>query len=694
MPVTDFTQLPQKQKMLTLAGTLLGMLLAALDQTIVSTAGPAIQNDLHIEPSLYVWLTTSYLVSSTVMTPVWGKLSDIYGRRTILVTGISIFLLGSLACGLSSTTQLLIAARVVQGLGAASLFTTAFAVVADLFTARERGKYSGIFGAVFGLSSVVGPLVGGFITDNISWHWCFYINLPIGAVALGVILTRMPPLKQEQDHKPKIDFIGALLFGVAVVPLLLALSFGKFDVKPNETGFLWTSPQILAMFAAFVVFLGAFIAWERRAPDAMIDLKLFGNKAFAIGNLASFVVGMSFLGAIVFLPLFMVNVVGLSATRSGLTTTPLTFGIVAANIISGQVSSRTGKYKFLIIGALLILMAGFAIMAFTVDVNATQAGMSLRMIIIGLGLGPAIPLFSLHISNAVEPRQIGAATSTSTLSRNLGSTIGIAIFGTFFGTTLTQAMTDRIAEATADVPPAFISQLRAPSTTSDQTPAGEEGTPAATAFDQKAIEQKIHDRFAAQRVVVDKAIGADDEAALAELAKTPNLDERMKAVVDGGGIAKVVGAGFAAQKQKLQEAFDKGPDAVAAVANDPTVSPGLAAKLKEIPPPALASPEARAQILAGISLGLDKARDDAIVGARAQALAGAKKGLDDAEAKAVATVGKIGAAMKQAFTDAIVRVYFVAIFFALFGLLVTLMLPELPLRGGPGGGAGRPPPSE
>ncbi len=690
--MTDYTQLPQKQKMLTLAGTLLGMLLAALDQTIVSTAGPAIQRDLHIEPSLYVWLTTSYLVASTVMTPVWGKLSDIYGRRTILVTGISIFLLGSFFCGVSTSTTQLIVARVVQGLGAASLFTTAFAVVADLFTARERGKYSGIFGAVFGLSSVIGPLVGGFITDTFNWHWCFFINLPIGAIALTVILTRMPSLKQEQDHKAKIDFTGALLFAVAVIPLLLALSFGKFDVKPGETGFLWTSPQILGMFGAFVVFAIAFIAWERRTPDAMIDVTMFRNKAYAIGNLASFVVGMSFLGAIVFLPLFMVNVVGLSATRSGLTTTPLTFGIVAANIISGQVSSRTGKYKFLIVGALLILMAGFAAMAFTVDVDATQGGMALRMVLIGLGLGPSIPLFSLHISNAVEPRQIGAATSTSTLSRNLGSTMGLAIFGTFFGTTLTAAMTDRIAAATQDVPPAFVSQLRSGTSSSDQTPAGEEGAPTSTTFDQVAIEKTIHERFAAQRIVLDKALDHDDEAALAELAKTPNLDERMKAMVDGGGIGKVVTAGFDAQKRKLKEAFDQGPDAVAALANDPTLSPGLAAKLKELPPPALAAPESRAAILAAISVGMDKARDDAIVAARANAKSGAGKGLDDAEAKAISTVGKVGAAMKQAFTDAIVRVYFVAIFFALFGLLVTLLMPELPLRGGPG--RSPPPPSE
>ncbi len=673
--MTDYTGLPHRQKVITLVGTLLAMLLAALDQTIVSTAGPAIQRDLHIDPSLYVWLTTSYLVASTVMTPMWGKLSDLFGRRKILVAGISIFLVGSLCCGAAQNTAELITARVVQGIGSASLFTTAFAIIADLFSPRERGKFAGLFGAVFGLSSVVGPLVGGFITDTLSWHWCFFINLPIGAVALGVILTRMPPLTQVQEHEAKVDFLGALLFALAIVPLLLALSFGKLELKPGTPGWLWGSPEIIGMFAAFVVFLAAFIIWELRVRDPMIDLRLFKSRPYAIGNAASFCVGMAFLGAIVFLPLFMVNVVGLSATASGLTTTPLTFGIVFGNIFAGQVSSRTGRYKPIILGALCVLMSGFAVMAFTVDSSATQMGMTLRMMLLGLGLGPSIPLFNLHISNAVSPDRIGAATSTATLARSLGSTMGLAIFGTVFGATLTHAMEDRMAVATAGVPPQFLARLMERPTTT------EEGHPS-THFDEAAVQARMHGSFAEQRALIEKAFGHDDVDALARLAKSPTLDERLRALVAQGGIAKSIGGGIALTKVKMATAVEGGPAGIAALETDPSVSPELRQRLSAISPAALATSADRTTVITAMNIQLDAVAEHAIAGARAATLAGANKGLDDAEQQARFTLSKVAQAMKEAFTDAITRVYFVGIFFALLGLLVSMTLPELPLRGG------------
>lgn len=687
--MTDHTQMPGRQKALTMLGALLGMLLAALDQTIVATAGPTIQRELHIAPSLYVWLTTSYLVSSTVMTPVWGKLSDLFGRRRILLAGISVFLLGSAACGVSQDATQLIVARVVQGLGAASLFTTAFAVIADIFTPRERGKYAGIFGAVFGLSSVVGPLLGGLITDTFGWHWCFFINLPIGLVAVVVIVTRMPPLVRTFDVRPTIDFGGAAFFGVAVVPLLLALSFGKTTLRDGEVGYLWASPQIIGLFVASAVGVAAFIAWERRAKDPLIDLHLFANRAFTIGNVASFATGLAFLGAIVFLPLFMVNVVGLSSTSAGLTTTPLTFGIVFGNIFSGQISSRTGKYKAIILGSQVILMAGFAVMAFTVTPDATQAGMTLRMILVGLGLGPAIPLFNLHISNAVAPHQIGAATSTATLSRSLGSTVGLAIFGTVFGTTLTQAMTTEIDVATKDLPPAMVQQMRALQQPASSTSTSEEA-PATTAFDAVAIKARIHERFAAQRATVDAALDGD-AAALGALKQEPNLDARLRAVVDAGGFDRAVGAAFDAAAVAVGAAFDDGPDAVSALRTNASLPAPLRARLAAIPAEALASPQTRAEAKAQVLAGLNAARGDAIAKAKADAKSAAAAGLVAVEERAVGAVDAIGAAIKRAFTSAVTQVYFVAIFFALAALLVSLLLPELPLRGGPGAA---PPPTE
>jgi EmrB/QacA subfamily drug resistance transporter len=683
--MTDHTRLTKQQKVMTMLGTLLGMLLAALDQTIVSTAGPSIQRDLHIEPSLYAWLTTSYLVASAVMTPVWGKLSDLFGRRRILVQGISVFLVGSLLCGLSQTTTQLIAARVVQGLGSAALFTTAFAVIADIFSPRERGRYAGLFGAVFGLSSVVGPLVGGLITDAFGWHWCFLINLPVGAIALGVILTRMPPLLSEARSKT-IDFAGAVTFALAIVPLLLALSLGKLELREGDVGYLWNDPPILAMVACFVVFSIAFFLVERRATEPLIDLQLFRNRAFAVGNLASLVGGMAFLGAIVFLPLFMVNVVGASATRAGLTTTPLTFGIVFGNIFAGQVSSRVGRYKFLILGAIVVQMAGFALMAFSLSPDVTSAGMAARMVLIGLGLGPAIPLFNVHISSAVSPHQIGAATSTATLARSLGSTMGIAIFGNLFGLTLVHGLEEKMAVATAGLPPAMVAQWQ-----SQQGAAGgggEEGAPAGQSFDAEAIKKNIAERFARQRNVVDAALGNDDPAALQELARAPLLDERVRSVVDAGGIGKAIGAGFDATQAAIEQALQQGPEGLAALLADPSLPPPVKERLASVPPAALASPEARAGILAGVTQGLAEARAAAIGGARTAALTAAKKGLDDGERTAVDAVDKMARALKEAFTDATARVYFIAIFFALAGLLVALFLPELPLRGGPGGGEG------
>jgi EmrB/QacA subfamily drug resistance transporter len=464
--------LSRPQKVATMVGSLLGLLLAALDQTIVATAGPKIQHELGIDPALYIWITTAYLVASTVLVPVWGKLSDLYGRKPILLVGMSIFLLGSALCGFAQTTLQLILFRAIQGMGSGSLFTNAFAVIADLFEPQERGKYQGIFGGVFALSSVVGPLAGGFITDHLTWNWVFFVNLPIGAVALGFVVARMPMLRRPVEGKITIDIAGVLALVVATVPLLLALSLGQTASAHQQcdSGWLWTSPQILGLFATSLVGAIAFVLIERRAADPILDLRLIRNKPFAIGNLGAFTVGLSFLGAIVFLPLFMVNVVGLSATNSGLTTVPLTMGIVAANITSGQIVSRIGKYKPLLIGAIIMMIVAFLIMGFTLAPDDGQASVSFKMILVGLGLGPTIPLFVLAIQTSVEPRQIGVATSTATFSRSMGATIGAAILGTVFATTLAAGM-PKFRPAPADAPAAHMEKCAVPAAGGHAPPA-------------------------------------------------------------------------------------------------------------------------------------------------------------------------------------------------------------------------------
>lgn len=455
--------------------SLLGLLLAALDQTIVSTAGPTIARELAIDPALYVWITTSYLVASTVLVPVWGKLSDLYGRKPTLIAGMSIFLVGSLLCGVAQTTFQLILFRAVQGIGSAALFTNAFAVIADLFAPAERGRYQGIFGAVFGLSSVVGPLLGGAITDHIGWHWVFFVNLPIGAVAIGFAAAHMPMLRRPRATPPRLDLAGAAALVVALVPLLLALSLGKGAHSTNPAGWPWASWQILTLFAIAAIGLVVFLLIERTVAEPILDLGLFRNKVFAIGNAAAFSLGLSFLGAIVFLPLFMVHVVGLSATSAGLTTTPLTFGIVAANVAAGQIVARLGRYKAVMVVAIVILIGAFAIMAFTLAPDSTQGGVSVKMVLVGIGLGPAISLFTLAIQNAVPPAQIGVATSTATFSRQMGATIGVAILGTVFATTLATRMRAELgpapppgaiaavsAEGPAEIAPAPAAALHAP----------------------------------------------------------------------------------------------------------------------------------------------------------------------------------------------------------------------------------------
>lgn len=507
----------RQQKAFTLLGAMLGLLLAALDQTIVSTAGPAIQADLRIPASLYPWLTTAYLVTSTMMIPISGKLSDLFGRRPVLVAAILTFLLGSLLCGVSRTTLQLILSRAVQGLGSAGLFTTAFAVVADLFPPAERGKYQGLFGALFGLCSVVGPLAGGFLTDTLGWHWVFFINLPLGVVALIFIFLRMPPLRPESLTRPRLDTAGALALVVAVMPLLLALSLGRGEAAHGGGGFSWTSSPILGLFALSAVGLAVFLLVERRAPEPIVDPRLFRGRTFALINATVFVIHASFLSAVVFLPLFMVNVVGLSATSAGLTLTPLTLGVTTGNVLSGQLVAKVGRYKGLMLGSLVVLAASFSLVAFTLSPESSPAEVRVMMVLVGLGLGPTFPLYTVAIQNAVPRQQLGVTTAAVTFFRQLGATVGVTILGAVFAASLAGQFRARLPEASAALPP----ELRASILPTAQGGVG-------VAFHPHEARERIRAAYAARRNTPAAEVARLDAEEQRALAAVERVDAAVK----------------------------------------------------------------------------------------------------------------------------------------------------------------------
>jgi EmrB/QacA subfamily drug resistance transporter len=460
----DFTP---AERRITLIGVMIVFLLSALDQTIVATAMPVIISQLH-GLDLYAWVTTSYLLSSTVMVPVWGKLGDLHGRKPILVWGIGLFLLGSWLSGLSGEfgdlpvlgggmTQLIVF-RAVQGLGGGALFTTAFAIIADLFPPRERGKFAGLFGSVFGLASAVGPLIGGYFTDHgtvtllghvvAGWRWVFYLNLPLGLAALFMVLARMPVLSHAS--KGRVDYAGAALIVAAGVTLLLALTFGGQKYP-------WGSPQVLGLFAAFAIATGLLIVVERKVAEPMLHLELFRNKVFAWANIAGFFSSMSFLSALAFLPLLIQLGQGVNATASGLTTLPLMAGLIVTATLAGRLVARTGRYKLpMLAGCGTVLVA--ILLLGSIDRATTLPDLAWRMALLGIGLGPLQSLFGVAVQNAVGRGQIGVATSANQFFRQIGSTVGIAVFGTV----LTNQMNAKLA-AWADAagrPRLDLTQLR------------------------------------------------------------------------------------------------------------------------------------------------------------------------------------------------------------------------------------------
>src|SRR5579883_2135135 len=413
----------RRDTLLTMLGVLMVMLLASLDQTIVSTAMPRVIADLQ-GFDRYTWVSTAYLLTSTVVVPIYGKLSDLIGRKPIFLFGVVIFLIGSALSGASQSMNELIAFRAFQGIGAGALMPIAIAIVGDLFTPRERGKWQGVTGAVFGLSSIVGPTLGGWITQNSTWRWVFYVNLPIGIMAMIVLIFLMPTLRSSHVGKVAIDYVGAALLVLGTVPLLLGFTWAG-------TQYDWLSVQIIGLFAVAVVALAAFIIYEamleRRGGEPIIAPSLFKNSIFSVSTIVTMIFGMGLFGSIFFIPLFVQGVVGVSATNSGLLLTPLMLTSIIGSVVSGQLVSRIGKYKWVAIVGMIISIVG-SWMLVQLNVHSTNADVIWAMLVLGLGMGFGMSLYTLIVQNAL-PRKIGEATSALTFFRSIGGTIGLAAMG-------------------------------------------------------------------------------------------------------------------------------------------------------------------------------------------------------------------------------------------------------------------------
>lgn len=444
-----------RQIYLLLGSLMITMFIGALDQTVVSTAAPRILADLQ-GFSLLSWLFTGYMLTSTIVTPLIGKLGDLFGRKLFLIAGVIIFMISSAACGAAPNMESLIIFRFVQGLGGGAIFASVFATLGDMFSPADRGKYIGLFTATFSLASILGPTLGGFITDHLTWRWIFYLNIPIGLIAIPAIWLNLPA--KAAGAKVKIDFLGAALLSVASVLFLLAMVWAGDKYS-------WASLQIVGLLAGAVVFTGIFINQERRHPEPILPLNLFRNQVFLLSNVVVFTFGLGVFALIQYIGIFVQTALGASATASGIVTTPQSAGVLITSILGGQLMARTGKYKAQTFVGTLIIASALALML-TVSPGMPKWQLGAYMVVLGLGFGLVLPSMSLIVQNAVAPRYIGVASSSNQFFRQIGAVMGIAVFGVILAHTYRTEVEARIPAddlaAIEAVSPNFLAELDDP----------------------------------------------------------------------------------------------------------------------------------------------------------------------------------------------------------------------------------------
>lgn len=516
---------PDRDRTLILAGILLALFLAALDQTIVATALPRIVEDLQ-GVRRYAWVATAYLIASTALVPVYGKLADTYPRRTVQLAAVVLFLGGSMLCGLSGEIEhmplvgdgmsQLIVFRGIQGAGGAGLFAMTFIIIADLFTPAERGRYQGLVGAVFGIASVLGPLIGGLLTDHAGgvipgvegWRWVFYVNVPLGGAALWFIVRRMPRL-EPPGERVRPDLVSAALLLGGLIPLVLSLQMDKrrFPWAPGLGPFAdpgrWQSWVTVVLFAGSLAVLTGFVARSRNARSPILDLRLFQNRVFRTANSAAFFFGATFLSVVVFLPLFLVNVLGVTATGAGAALIPYSMGLVVGSTAAGHLVARFGHLRDLILAGGVLLLVAVLLLA-RMDADVEYGTVTAYMVLGGLGMGPSLPLFTLAIQNAVDVRRVGQATSAAQFFRQIGGTVGAAVMGTVLATTL------GISFGALELPRAV---LGTPGSTVEQL-ASEGGA---------QLAERVRTAYRNLGTEVAVAVGSGDREALATVARHPDL---------------------------------------------------------------------------------------------------------------------------------------------------------------------------